>query len=129
MRNIQSQLQDIASSFAEAVLQAVRTASLQELQDSARGNGRNGRVSTSADVPARPRATSRLRRRSSEDIAKQLERVVSLVRSHKTGVRAEQIRHQLGLQSKEMPRILKEGLESKALKSKGQKRATTYFAA
>jgi hypothetical protein len=27
-----------------------------------------------------------------------------------------------------MPRILKEGLEKKALKSKGQKRATTYFA-
>jgi hypothetical protein len=128
MRNIQSQLQDIASSFAVAVLQAVRTASLQELQDSVRGNARNGRVSTSVDAPAHKPAAPRLSRRSQEDIAKQLARVVTLVKGHKGGVRAEQIRHELGMQSKEMPRILKEGLSSKALKSKGQKRATTYFA-
>ena len=31
--------------------------------------------------------------------------------------------------AKELPRILKEGLSSKKLKSKGQKRPTTYFAA
>ena len=30
--------------------------------------------------------------------------------------------------AKEMPRILKEGLATKKLTSKGQKRATTYFA-
>jgi hypothetical protein len=30
--------------------------------------------------------------------------------------------------AKEMPRILKEGLSTKKLTSKGQKRATTYFA-
>jgi hypothetical protein len=33
------------------------------------------------------------------------------------------------MESKEMPRILKEGLAKKKLKSKGQKRATTYSAA
>jgi hypothetical protein len=42
-------------------------------------------------------------------------------------MRAEQIRSTLGLQAKEMPRILKEGLSTKKLTSKGQKRATTYF--
>jgi hypothetical protein len=30
------------------------------------------------------------------------------------------------MQPKEMPRVLKEGLVKKALKSKGQKRSTTY---
>jgi hypothetical protein len=44
-------------------------------------------------------------------------------------LRAEQIRAKLGLQSKEMPRILKGGLAKKKLKTKGQKRATTYTAA
>jgi hypothetical protein len=42
--------------------------------------------------------------------------------------RAEQIRDALKMQSKEMPRVLQEGLAKKKLKSKGQKRATTYFA-
>jgi hypothetical protein len=55
--------------------------------------------------------------------------VVSLVRSHKEGLRAEQIRSELGMQAKEMPRVLKEGLVKRKLRSKGQKRATTYFAA
>ncbi|HEY4015776.1 MAG TPA: hypothetical protein VGM06_20690 [Polyangiaceae bacterium] len=50
------------------------------------------------------------------------------MKKHKEGLRAEQIRSELGLQAKEMPRILKEGLGKKSLKAKGQKRATTYFA-
>jgi hypothetical protein len=32
------------------------------------------------------------------------------------------------MESKEMPRVLKEGLAKKVLKSKGQKRSTTYTA-
>ena len=42
--------------------------------------------------------------------------------------RAEEIRSKLGMQAKEMPRILKQGLAAKKLTSKGHKRATTYFA-
>jgi hypothetical protein len=43
-------------------------------------------------------------------------------------MRAEQIRAQLKMQSKEMPRVLAEGLAKRKLRKKGQKRATTYFA-
>jgi predicted HTH transcriptional regulator len=73
--------------------------------------------------------TGRLKRRSADDIAKALDRVVALVKKHKAGLRAEEIREQLKMQSKEMPRVLKDGLAKKKLKSKGQKRATTYMAA
>lgn len=45
------------------------------------------------------------------------------------GLRAEAIRESLGLRSKGMPRILKEGVATKRLKFKGEKRARTYFAA
>jgi len=130
MANLQSQLHDLACSFADSVLQAVRTVSLQDLQNSDNGVVRNGRTAASAVAMARERTRSsrRLPRRSAEDIAKQLERVVGVVRTHKAGLRAEQIRDKLGMQPKEMPRVLKEGLSTKALKSKGQKRATTYFA-
>jgi len=67
-----------------------------------------------------------LRRRSLEDIAKALDKVVALVKTSKGGLRAEQIRAKLGMQRNEMPRVLKEGLAKAKLKSKGKKRATTY---
>ena len=134
--SLQSTLNDLASSFAESVLEAIRGISLNELVEgggSARQSGRPSRSSTpaaAASSPAKRGASSngRLPRRSQEDIAAALAQVVGLAKKHKEGLRAEQIRAELGLQPKEMPRILKEGLETKALKSKGQKRATTYFA-
>ena len=44
-------------------------------------------------------------------------------------MRAEQIRQVLKLDKRELPRVLAEGLKTKKLKSKGQKRATTYSVA
>jgi hypothetical protein len=70
----------------------------------------------------------RLPRRSAEEIQAVLGKIVLLVKTRKDGMRAEQIRAAFGLESKEMPRILKEGLAKKKLLAKGQKRATTYFA-
>jgi Fic family protein len=51
------------------------------------------------------------------------------VKAKKTGLRSEEIRRALKLDVREVPRVLKEGLTKKKLRSKGQKRATTYFAA
>ena len=52
-----------------------------------------------------------------------------LVRKSTKGLRSEEIRKALKLDVREVPRVLKEGLAKKKLKSRGQKRATTYFAA
>jgi hypothetical protein len=71
----------------------------------------------------------RLARRSPEEIAKALDLVAKLLKTHPKGLRAEEIRKAFGLDAREMPRILKEGLAKKKLKSRGQKRATTYMAA
>jgi hypothetical protein len=57
-----------------------------------------------------------------------LNSIVSLLKQHSSGLRAEQIRKQLSMQAKELPRPLAEGLQAKALRKKGQKRATVYFA-
>lgn len=129
MANLQSRLQVLANSFAESVLDALKGAPLQELLGDGRrvGNGRSTvRAVKSATSPTR--SPGRLRRRSAEDIAEVLDKVVTLVKQKPSGLRAEQIRDELGLLPKEMPRVLKEGLSTKKLKSKGQKRATTYFA-
>lgn len=131
--SLRSKLSDLADSFANSVLDAIRGASLEDLI--AGGGNREPSRARSAPTPkptSKPtRSTSpgRLPRRSSEDIEQILDQVVSLVKSHKEGLRAEQIRSELGMQAKEMPRVLKEGLVKRKLRSKGQKRATTYFAA
>jgi hypothetical protein len=130
---LRSNLSALVSSFANDVLDAIRGASLQELLAESgggarRGPGRPPRSKATPPTSARARKSGRLARRSAEDIAKALERVVALVKTKKDGLRAEQIRTALKMQAKEMPRILGEGLAKKKLKAKGQKRATTYFA-
>jgi hypothetical protein len=136
MSSLGNSLSDLASAFASSVLDAIRGASLEELLGETAGGARRG--------PGRPKATSvpqtngepervassgRLKRRSSEEIAKALDEVIALVKKHKSGLRAEQIRAQLKMDRKEMPRVLQEGLSTKKLKSKGRKRATTYTTA
>lgn len=134
MASLKSSLNDLASAFASSVLAAIRGASLEELvgesSSARRGPGRPKGTSNATPKPAGSATRSgRLARRSPEDIATAVESVVALVKSKKDGLRAEEIRKALKMQSKEMPRVLKEGLAKRKLKSKGQKRATTYTAA
>jgi hypothetical protein len=132
MSNLHSQLASLAGAFASSVLEAIRGASLEEILAESRApvsKARREAPSNGAAKPPRGKAGGRLRRRSADDIAKALDRVVALVKKNKDGLRAEQIRQQLGMQAKEMPRILKDALGKRQLKSRGQKRATTYFAA
>jgi hypothetical protein len=137
MPTLRSQLDALAANFASQIIAALQGASLHELVSA---DGRK----TAANGP-RPRGTEggggqpdplraprgkngRLPRRSAADIAKTLDKIVLLVKTQKNGLRAEEIRSKLGMQAKEMPRILKQGLAAKKLTSKGHKRATTYFA-
>jgi|SRR5580692_118696 hypothetical protein len=134
--SLRSQLNELAAHFADAIVNAIRSSSLEELLAQTaggtgprRGPGRPRALATPAEPKPRGRRSARLPRRSAEAIAAELDRVVGLVKKSKAGLRAEEIRSALKMQSKEMPRILKEGLATKVLKSKGQKRATTYTAA
>ncbi len=136
---LRSQLDTLASSFANQIMAALKGASLQELVGSDGGGrgsrGRSGRVAIGggrpdplSNPPIKKGKNGRLRRRSEEEIQASLTKIVLLVKTHKEGMRAEEIRTKLGLLSKEMPRILKLGISEKKLTSKGNKRATTYFA-
>jgi hypothetical protein len=137
--NLRSALNDLASNFASAVLDAIKIASLGELMSGSAGHAaparrgpgrpRGSGASRSPGASPRPKRTptGRLARRSPEQIAKAVERVVALVKKSKDGLRSEQIRAELKLDKRELPRVLGEGLAKKVLKSKGQKRATRYF--
>jgi hypothetical protein len=138
--DLRARIQQLATHFAASVLGVIREASLDELL----GPRAEGGLSAAAprthvgkrkqkEVPRplakapRARPAGRLPRRSAADIAKTVGTIVALLRKHKAGLRAEQIRDALGLVAKEMPRPLSEGVKSRAFKKKGQKRATTYF--
>jgi hypothetical protein len=74
-------------------------------------------------------AGGRLARRSPAEIAKALDTILAVLKTNKAGLRSEQLREQLKMDKKEMPRVLKAGLDKKVLKSKGQKRSTVYSTA
>jgi hypothetical protein len=127
MSSLRSTLNDLASTFADGVLRAIKGASLEDLLAES-GAARRGPGRPRGSSPARPTRFGRLARRSPDQIKAVLDQVVSAIRSTRgKGLRAEQIRAQLGLQAKEMPRVLREGVASRKLKSKGQKRSTTYY--
>jgi hypothetical protein len=146
---LHAEIQNLASTFAAAVVSAIRGANLEDiltLADSggastpaaARSRVRPASANESAAAApaaaplvasARKTKSGRLKRRSPEEIAKALGQIVSLLKTKKAGLRAEQIRAALKMEAKEMPRVLKEGLSRKSLKSRGQKRSTTYTVA
>jgi hypothetical protein len=136
--SLRQTLNQLASSFAADVLSTIRSAPLEDVQAGASAGGRPAlsaaasRALTAAPLPEAAasgrRRGGRLPRRSSDDIERVVASIVFLLKQSPRGLRAEQIREGLGLQAKELPRPLKEALESGKLSRSGQKRATTYFA-
>jgi hypothetical protein len=68
-----------------------------------------------------------LKRRGPAEIEKINARIVELLQKTPGGLRAEDIGKRLDLNSRELPRPLKEGVAAKKYAKKGHKRATTYF--
>jgi hypothetical protein len=128
--SLRSRLNGLTSSFASSVLDIIRGVSLDQLL--AESPARSAKSAPAAPVRAvtsgsAPRRRGRLPRRSARDIERVVERIVGLLKRHPGGLRAEQIRDELGLEAKELPRPLKEALDTGSLQKSGQKRATTYF--
>ena len=80
---------------------------------------------------SKPRAEKapRLKRRNEAELRLAASQVVACVKqSGDEGMRSEKIRAELKLDKREMPSILKYAREAKLLRSKGEKRAMTWFA-
>ncbi len=136
MTSLDTTLNDLAEAFASAVMEELRGTTLEELiAESDEGPSRKQSARFT-----RPMAEAALAavahddknaapppRRAQEDPAKTLDLVTKLLRANPKGLRSEELRKMLGLDATEMGRILKGGIASKKLRSKGEKRATTYF--
>jgi hypothetical protein len=125
--SLHSRLNDLASAFAANVLDVIRGSSLEELLAESKGRGRGASRPAAGMLAGGRRRGGRLPRRSTTDIKAMIDQIVALLRTHSKGLRAEQIRRALGIQAKELPRPLKEGLDGGRFHKSGQKRATTYF--
>ncbi|AKV03118.1 hypothetical protein AKJ09_09781 [Labilithrix luteola] len=121
MSKLQSTIETLASDFATNVLAALRTASLADIEGITSG-GRGGVRKPAAKVGV----GGRLQRRSAGDLASMVEQIAVVLAKETAGLRAEQIRSALGVEAKELPRPLKEGLASGRFAKSGQKRATVY---
>ena len=141
MSNLRNTIESLASQFASSVLDALRSASIDELADVAgratavrRGPGRPRADHGESAAAATPRRAGgrgrggRLGRRTQNDISRMVESIVEVLAKNASGLRSEQIREALGVEAKELPRPLAEALSAGRVTKPGQKRATTYFA-
>jgi hypothetical protein len=122
----------LASDFAEGVLEAVRNVSLEDLLAEAVAPSRSAAAGHARAVEPEPRPTRkrgrRLARRSPADLSRVVERIVALLAQHPKGLRSEEIQAKLGLARRELPRPLADALAAHRIVRRGEKRATTYFA-
>jgi hypothetical protein len=131
--SLRDTIQQLAAEFASGVLGAIRGSSLEDILAEAggrRGPGRPRKSSTLlGEFPAGGRSGKgdRLGRRSATDLARVVDQITELLSRNPKGLRAEQIRVELGLSAKEIPRPIAKALGSKRIAKSGQKRATTYF--
>lgn len=105
MNNINDLLAELAGKFAHEVAEAVRNQILKSI---------------GVDEPAS--ATPKPRRALGTD------QIVNLLAQNNGGLRAEDIRKQLGGDKVKLAKTIKDLLASGAIKKTGQKRATVYFA-
>jgi hypothetical protein len=135
--SLRGTISQLASEFAAGILGAIRGSSLEAILGETAGAARrrpgrprknplDGAESPVAETPRRGRG-GRLRR-SAKALSRVVDQIASLLASHTKGLRAEQIRADLRLSAKELPRPIALALEGKRITKTGEKRATTYFA-
>jgi hypothetical protein len=122
--SIQESMAAISGDIADVVMDAIRELSLDDIMGSVSGGGR---PKAAAKASSKSSGGKRVRR-SAEALQEVAEQIASYVRKHKDGVSAEQIREELGIERKDIPRPIAEALGQKLISKRGEKRATLYFA-
>jgi hypothetical protein len=127
--SLQKTIEEQAARFAEAIVAALRGASLDEIVGLTGERAARGGAKRSTSAPGAPKAakpTGRLGRRTADDIRRTLDQIVNVLGKHESGLRAEQIKAALGLDKREMPKPIGLGLKEGVLQKSGEKRATVY---
>lgn len=134
MADLHTTISRLAETFARDILAAIKSASLEDISALSGGGARGGRprAAAPAAAPAQEKRGGRRGkrgRRSSADLQGTIDAIVKALSKASEGLRSEQLQKTLGLAKKDVVRPLQLALQQKAIKKKGQKRGTTYFAA
>lgn len=123
--SIERRIAALAEQFAKDVLAELKGTNLDDLVHALAGATKSTpRAAASSPKVTRKAKGGRLPRRSPAELQALLDKITSALKHG--GLRAEQIQKTLGVDRKELPAVLKLGLDSKVLAKKGEKRATTY---
>jgi hypothetical protein len=116
---LEAKVQALASQFAKDLLELFKEASIRELTSTPHAP---------KAVASAPASNGRRARRSTDDIQSTVKSIVSVLKRNGGGMRAEQIKAAIGVETKDLPRPIAVALSEGLIRKKGEKRATTYYA-
>jgi hypothetical protein len=119
MVNYQSEMRQLVDHFVAQLADLWRRQAIEAL-----GGGSTGRRGPGVTVA---RGRGRGAKRSAAELDKLSDTFVDFVKQH-PGLRIEQINKELGTSTKDLALPIRKLLSEGAIKAKGQKRSTTYFA-
>lgn len=119
MADLQSDIQRLVDSFVAQITQLANQAAIVGLQNAL---GRTGSRRSAGRVGG-----GRGQKRAAEELAQVQGQLLSFV-SKNPGLRIEQINKQLGTRTKDLALPIRKLIADGALKTKGKKRSTAYFA-
>lgn len=119
MSDFQAEMNRVVADFVAQITELARAAA-RDMIDEALGKG--------AKIPALARGRGRGRgaKRTSDELDKLADTFLAFVTKH-PGMRIEQINKQLGTTTKELALPIRKLIAEGAIKTKGEKRSTTYF--
>jgi hypothetical protein len=122
MSDFQNEMNRVVADFVAQITELARAAA-RDMIDEALGRG----AKASFSGLGRGRRGGRGAKRSSDELDKLADQFHSFVAKH-PGMRIEQINKQLGTSTKDLALPIRKLIAEGALKTKGAKRSTTYFA-
>src|SRR3954467_5310637 len=131
---VNDRIRSRVEAFAEELSALIRDSAMETVRDALGGGGggaprrgaRGGRAAASTPpAPARPRQKGQ--KRDPDEIERLTGRLLDYIKAN-AGQRIEQIAAGMGTVTKELNLPVKKLIAQKSLKTKGQKRATQYFA-
>jgi len=137
MRDLQGQIQEILADTAARIAALLQKAAMESisstlgvLEGAGNGTRRAGsrrRAPTAATTGSR-RSRGKGAKRPAEEIEAAMKTVAGFIAKN-PGLRIEQINKELGTTTSQLALPLRKLIADKTIKTKGQKRATTYFRA
>jgi hypothetical protein len=122
MSDFQTEMNRVVSDFVAQITELARAAA-RDMIDEALGKG--GKASFGG--LGRGRGRGRGAKRTSSELDKTMDELHAFVSKH-PGLRIEQINKQLGTTTKDLALPIRKLVAEGALKTKGEKRSTAYFA-